>query len=98
MVPHQLILITEAMRINTRLKIPCYLLNPQTASGHFSHTDFFPLFAISPRVERPAEALAHQRALRKFNSNPIKETHRDESGEDRVAQCISVQITVLCRT
>lgn len=59
-----------------------------------SHT-FFPPLLFPPWVERPAEALAHQRALRKFNTNPIKQTHRDEPGGERVAQCISVEITVL---
>lgn len=64
-------------------------------AGIYMHLKFFiilsiwacltPIF-VPTRVGSPVEALAHQRALRKFNTNPINETCRDESGGS-VHQC-----------
>lgn len=91
MVPHKLILITEATNIygSSKFHAICLILKLLGISL------MLPL-SVSPPAERHVEASAQRRAT--FNTNPIKERHSDESGGERVAQCVSVEITLLCRT
>lgn len=96
---------SEPVQILITADISVYqLFLSHTASGPSSCTSFFffnfifLLFAMLPWIEGPAEALAHHTASGKFKTNPIKETHGDESDGGKVARCISAEITVLCRT